>query len=134
MSPICQTRVVCPPGGAGNANRTMTPDVTSVPVLAPTGDLDLNTSRDLGSRLAEMAGDPAGDAVLDLTGLSFIDSVGLGVVLKAVNRFSRQGKRLLLVVPPEGNVARLLHFAGTRERVTIVESRDEALGLATAPR
>lgn len=113
----------------------MTPDATaSVPVLAPTGDLDLVTSRDLASRLAEMAGAPAGDAVLDLSGLNFMDSVGLGVVLKGVNRFSRQGKRLLLVVTPEGNVARLFDFAGTRERVTIVASRDEALGLATVPR
>ncbi len=106
----------------------------SVPVLAPTGDLDLSTSRDLGAQLAEKAGEPAGDAVLDLTGLSFIDSVGLGVVLKAVNRFSRQGKRLVLVVDPESNVARLFDFAGARERVTIVTTRDEALGLATTPR
>ena len=106
----------------------------SVPVLAPTGDLDLSTSRDLAAQLSEMAGAPAGDAVLDLTGLSFIDSVGIGVVLKAVNRFSRQGKRLLLVVEPETNVSRLFDFAGTRERVTIATSRDEALGLATTPR
>jgi anti-sigma B factor antagonist len=112
----------------------MTGDAADVPILAPTGDLDLNTSRDLGSRLAEMAGAPAGDAVLDLSGLSFIDSVGLGVVLKAVNRFSRQGKRLVLVVPDEGNIARLIDFSGARERVTIVASRDEAVGLALTPR
>ena len=112
----------------------MTPDDASVPVLAPTGDLDLHTSRDLSARLGEMAGAPAGDAVLDLTGLSFIDSVGLGVVLKAVNRFSRQGKRLVLVVPETGNVSRLIDFAGMRERVTIVTSRDEAIGLALTPR
>ena len=105
-----------------------------VPILAPTGDLDLHTSRDLGSRRAEMAGAPAGDAVLDLSGLSFIDSVGLGVVLKAVNRFSRQGKRLVLVVPDEGNIARLIDFSGARERVMIVSSRDEAVGLALTPR
>ena len=111
----------------------MTSDA-SVPVLAPTGDLDLHTSRDLSSRLAEMAGEPLGDAVLDLTGLSFIDSVGLGVVLKAVNRFSRQGKRLLLVVPEQGNVARLIEFAGVRERMTVVGSRDAAVDLALTPR
>ncbi len=105
-----------------------------VPVLAPTGDLDLHTSRDLGAQLAEMAGAPAGDAVLDLTGLSFIDSVGLGVVLKAVNRFSRQGKRLVLVVPDEGNIARLIDFSGARERVTIVSSRDEAVDEALTQR
>lgn len=113
----------------------MTSDAAAgVPVLAPTGDLDLHTSRDLGSRLSEMAGMPAGDGVLDLTGLRFVDSVGLGVVLKAVHRFSRQGKRLVLVVPDEGAIGRLIDFSGTRERVTIVASREEALGLARAPR
>lgn len=113
----------------------MLPDASaSVPVLAPTGDLDLHTARDLGSRLAEMAGEPAGDAVLDLTGLGFIDSTGIGVVLKAVNRFSRQGKQLVLVVPEEGNVARLFDFAGARERVRIVSTREQALALATTPR
>ena len=106
----------------------------SVPVLAPTGDLELSTSRDLAAQLAEKAGEPAGDAVLDLTGLAFVDSVGLGVVLKAVNRFSRQGKRLVLVVDPESNVGRLFDFAGARERVTMVTTRDEALDLATTPR
>lgn len=106
----------------------------SVPVLAPTGDLDLTTSRDLASRLGELAGVPAGDAVLDLSGVGFIDSIGLAVVLKGVNRFARQGKRLVLVVPAEGAVSRLFDLAGTRDRVTIVRSRDEALGLAAAER
>ena len=112
----------------------MAQDAAQVPVLAPVGDLDLHTSRDLGSRLAEMAGEPAGDAVLDLTALRFIDSTGLSVVLKAVSRFSRQGKRLVLVVPDEGNVARLFDFSGARERVTIVASRDAAIDLALTAR
>jgi anti-anti-sigma factor len=105
-----------------------------VPVLAPTGDLDLSTARELGARLAEMAGEPAGDAVLDLTGLSFIDSVGHGRRPEGGQPLLRQGKRLVLVVEDDGPVGRLFDFAGARERVTIVASRDEALGLATTPR
>lgn len=103
------------------------------PVLAPIGDLDLNTSRALGSRLAELAGTP-GDAVLDLSGVRFMDSVGLGVVLKAVSRFRRQGKQLHLVVPPDGNVARVLELSGTRAHVSASETRRDALDLAGAAR
>jgi anti-sigma B factor antagonist len=106
------------------------PDASAtVPVLAPTGDLDLATSRSLGTDLAELAGTP-GSAVLDLSGISFIDSVGLGVVLKATERFRRQGKQLHLVVPSESNVARLLHFAGVRDRVSLSDTREEALARA----
>jgi stage II sporulation protein AA (anti-sigma F factor antagonist) len=110
------------------------PDASATPpVLTATGALDLTTSRTLASQLGELAGTP-GDAVLDLSAVGFMDSIGLGVVLKAVNRFSRQGKQLHLVVPPEGNVARLLELSGTRGRVSAAETRDAALVLAGAER
>jgi len=103
------------------------------PVLAPTGDIDLATSRDLASRLAELAGEP-GDAVLDLSGVGFMDSVGLGVVLKAVQRYKRQDKVLVLVVPEEHNVHRLLELAGAVGRVTQEPTREQALARANARR
>jgi stage II sporulation protein AA (anti-sigma F factor antagonist) len=105
----------------------------NVPVVAPTGDLDLATSRDLASRLGELAGSP-GDAVLDLSAVNFMDSIGLGVVLKAVNRFRRQGKQLHVVVPPEGNVERLLQLSGTRSHVSALQTRDAALTRAGTQR
>ena len=105
----------------------------TVPVIAPTGDLDLGTARDLGTQLAELAGTP-GDAVLDLSQVGFMDSVGLGVVLKAVERYRRQGKQLVCVVPPEGTIARLLQFAGMSSRVAAFDTRDAALEHATRER
>jgi anti-sigma B factor antagonist len=101
-------------------------DGAAVPTLAPTGALDLATSRGLQTRLAELAGETGQDAILDLTGVSFIDSVGLGVVLKAASRFHRQGKRLLLVAAPEGAVRRIFDFAGVSDRLPVVETVDEA--------
>jgi anti-sigma B factor antagonist len=99
---------------------------TSVPTIAPKGALDLGTSRGLQTRLAELAGENGQEAILDLTGVSFIDSVGLGVVLKAASRFHRQGKRLLIVAAPEGAVRRILELAGVSDRLPVVESVDEA--------
>lgn len=95
------------------------------PVVAPTGALDLHTSRGLAARLHELAGDRTGDAIVDLTGVGFMDSVGLGVVLKAANRFSRQGKRLHVVAAP-GPVRRLFDFAGVGDRLSLVDSVDDA--------
>ena len=105
----------------------------TTPVVAPNGALDLVTSRGLSSALGELAGTP-GDAVLDLSDVSFMDSMGLGVVLKAANRFSRQGKQLHLVTPSGGNVARLLELTGMTGRVSAHETRDEALARAGTPR
>ena len=108
----------------------MPPEIdASVGLLAPAGDVDLVTARGLGSSLSELAGSP-GNAVLDLSDVGFMDSVGLSVVVKAANRFHRQGKRLVLVVPPEGAAARLLDAAGMRGRLVVAGDRDAALTLA----
>ncbi|HEV2814726.1 MAG TPA: STAS domain-containing protein [Solirubrobacteraceae bacterium] len=96
-----------------------------IPTIAPTGALDLATSRGLQTRLAELAGENGQEAILDLSGVSFIDSVGLGVVLKAASRFHRQGKRLLIVAPA-GPVHRIFEFAGVSDRLPVVGSVDEA--------
>lgn len=97
----------------------------AVPTIAPKGALDLASSRELQTRLAELAGENGTEAILDLSGVSFIDSVGLGVVLKASSRFHRQGKRLLIVAPG-GPVHRILEFAGVSDRLPVVDSVDEA--------
>jgi anti-anti-sigma factor len=107
------------------------PPETEVPVavLAPAGPLDLATSRELGASLSELAG-TAGNAVLDLSDVTLLDSVGVAVVLKAANRFHRQDKRLVLVAPPDGIVQRVLDMAGTRGRLSVCNDRDAALALA----
>ena len=98
---------------------------STVPTISPTGALDLASSRGLQSRLAELAGENGQEAILDLSAVSFIDSVGLGVVLKAASRFHRQGKRLLIVAP-EGPVHRILELAGVSDRLPVVASVDAA--------
>lgn len=104
-----------------------------IPVVEATGDIDLASSRGLASRLGELAG-AAGNAVLDLTRVGFMDSVGLAVVLKAVSRFRRQDKLLVIVVPAGHNVRRLLELTGTTGRIPVEETREAALARASAVR
>jgi anti-anti-sigma factor len=99
-----------------------------VPTIAPKGALDLGTSRELQVRLAELAGEGGLEAILDLSGVTFMDSIGLGVVLKAASRFHRQGKRLLIVAPA-GPVHRILEFAGVSDRLPVFDSVEDARAL-----
>src|SRR5690554_5002260 len=94
-----------------------------VPVLTPSGDIDLATSRELAAQLSELAGEPH-NAVLDLSQVRFMDSIGLGVVLKALTRFERQDKRLVLVVPPGGSIASLMRHAGIDQRFPHADTRE----------
>lgn len=67
------------------------------------GDLDLAVADVLREALdALVAKYPERDLVLDLAGVSFIDSSGLGVILGRHRRLQARGRRLLLagVGPP----------------------------------
>jgi anti-sigma B factor antagonist len=98
---------------------------TGTPTVAPQGDLDLTSARALASQMHDLAGETVPQVILDLSEVTFIDSVGLGVVLKAAHRFSRQDKRLVIVCPP-GPVLRLLEGSGVNDRLTVVDSADVA--------
>jgi anti-sigma B factor antagonist len=65
-------------------------------VVAPEGELDLATAPRLGAALVEAAGD--GDrVVLDLRRLTFVDSSGIGVILKFKRHFAVEGVRFGVV-------------------------------------
>ncbi len=53
------------------------------------GDLDLTTADDARSRLEAIVAGADGDVVLDLAGLGFIDSTGLGALVAVQNRASQ---------------------------------------------
>ena len=103
---------------------------SDVPVVALRGELDLVQARNLGTQLGELAGQPGTAAVLDLSDVTFMDSMSLGVVLKAAGRFRRQAKRFVVVAPP-GPVLRVLELSGVRERLALAETREEALAAAS---
>jgi anti-sigma B factor antagonist len=72
------------------------------------GEIDGQTSPQLGVALAA---DPAKALELDLSGVSFVDSSGLRVLIEAHQRAEQAGGRLTLVrVSP--TVARLLDISG----------------------
>lgn len=108
---------------------TSVTSVNEVPVVAPRGAIDLSTSRELASQLGELSGEQGVAMVLDLTQVTFMDSIGLGVILKAAGRFRRQEKRFLIVVP-QGAVHRLLELSGLSDRLQIFEDRDAAIAAA----
>ncbi len=62
------------------------------------GDLDASSSPRLRSALAEQL-EAGSDVVVDLSGLGFVDSSGLGVLVGALKRFGAGGHALSLRAP-----------------------------------
>jgi anti-sigma B factor antagonist len=67
-------------------------------VLAVAGDVDLYVAGELEDRLAEAADGGAKILVLDLSDVTFVDSMGLGVLVGGMKRLRSSGGELHLVV------------------------------------
>ena len=60
-------------------------------VVTPSGELDLSGARALSPVLADVAADGASRVVLDLRDLTFLDSSGIGTIVKFQRHFAVEG-------------------------------------------
>ena len=82
------------------------------------GEVDIDT---VGAMITELQAAEAGDAtsiVLDLSGVSFLDSTGVSAIVRGALRSRAQGDRLRVVTSPA--VDRVLDLCGLRGRLPIV--------------
>jgi anti-anti-sigma factor len=82
------------------------------------GELDLHNAHTLEAALREAEASGAGEIVLDLSALEFIDSTGLRTVVQASRR---AGRDRLGVVRGSGQVARLMEITVLDEIVRFVD-------------
>jgi stage II sporulation protein AA (anti-sigma F factor antagonist) len=78
-------------------------------VYAVAGDLDNASAVALSRRLASLAEGTVGDIVLDVSGVGFVDSVGLEALIRTHRALRDDGRRLVLR-DPTPPVARLLEL------------------------
>jgi len=75
------------------------------------GELDLAHAADLEGELLRVEGTDAKRIVVDLSGLTFIDSTGVRIMLQAQARSRADSNRLTLIRPP-ANVNRVFVICG----------------------
>ena len=100
--------------------------VDSADLIDVRGELDIASALGLAGPLTDIATDGDRHVVLDLTGLSFMDSTGMSVLLNARRRLTRQGRQLL-VVCPEGPVMRLFELTSLVDTLRVHPSKEAAL-------
>lgn len=93
-------------------------------VLTVSGELDVASSQALEHEL-EKLGDVA-TVIVDLRGLTFIDSTGLGVLVRAHQLAHEHGRRFGLV-RGNGQVNRLLSLTGLDTELLIADSTEQLL-------
>jgi anti-anti-sigma factor len=68
-------------------------------VVTLAGDIDMQTAAALRERLAELDAS-AGTVIVDLAGVEFLDSSGVGALVGAASALSATGGSLRLACPP----------------------------------
>ncbi len=93
--------------------------------LALRGELDLTGAPRIEEQIQSALLEGAGAYVLDLSGLTFMDSTGVNTLLRARSLLGREQRELVVVCPP-GPVRRVLDVIGIADVLAPFASRDEA--------
>lgn len=83
------------------------------------GEIDIYSAPDFKKNLYEAIADGRRDVVLDCSGLSYIDSMGLGILVGALKRVKEQGRNIV-IKKPVSNVRKLLRITGL-DKVFVIE-------------
>src|SRR3954451_5832690 len=95
-------------------------------VLTATGEVHVSTAPELAEQLNEALASGRRRIVLDFSGVEFIDSTGLSVLLNALRRLGRVDGALSLVCT-NPTVLRLFEITRLDSTFDIVSTREEAL-------
>jgi anti-anti-sigma factor len=95
-------------------------------VVVATGEIDLWSAPEVK---AALTADGAGDTgvVLDLRGVTFMDSSGLGLIVECNQRARKHGHRFAIAVGGASDVHRILEMSGLTKVLEFVDDPDAFL-------
>lgn len=94
----------------------------NVAVVSFFGEFDYAEMAAVEEELSAVEAHAPDTLLLDLTGLEFMDSSAVRVIVQADNRARAQGRRLALIIGT-GPPARVLSILGLMERLDVVADR-----------
>jgi anti-sigma B factor antagonist len=95
-------------------------------VLAVKGEVDVCTAPRLREKLVELASTGHQRVVVDLDGVDFLDSTGLGVLVGGLKRLRSHGGELALVCT-HGSILKVFEITGLTKVFSIFGSVDQAV-------
>jgi anti-sigma B factor antagonist len=102
-------------------------EVDGIPVVSATGEIDVATAPPLRDRLQALTTSGKSTVVVDLLGVSFLDSTALGVLVGALKRCREAGGDLPLVIA-EPRILKVFEITGLTGVFPIFEHVRDAVG------
>jgi len=103
-----------------------TREVDGATVVAVGGEIDVYTAPKLRDKITELVGDGAYHLVLDLRGVEFLDSTGLGVLVGGLKKVRAHDGSLRLVCTQE-RLLKIFRITGLAKVFDIHDSAEAAL-------
>lgn len=94
------------------------------PVVRLRGEIDLSNVEALYKVAEEAVTNHDAGLVVDLSGVTFLDSTGLRLVFRLARRLGDRQQSLRLVVPEGARIARVLDFAGVSTVAEVLRTYD----------
>lgn len=95
-------------------------------VVGVAGELDVYTAPVLEEALGDLVDEGKTDVVVDLTGVSFMDSTGLGLLIKAL-KWTREKDGTLAVVANTEKILKVFRITGLNGVIPLHETVAEAI-------
>ncbi len=96
-------------------------------VVAVKGEVDIATAPKLREKLVELASQGVHQVVVDLDGVEFLDSTGLGVLIGGMKRLRGHDGDLTLVCT-QPRILKVFEITGLNRAFAIHDSVDQAAG------
>ena len=97
-----------------------------ISVATLTGDIDLEATEEIAPEVLAAVNKPGG-LVLDLSGVTFLDSSGLRMIFGARRRLARRQRRLAVVLPRNERVRQVFALVDASETLELFWEPDDAL-------
>jgi anti-anti-sigma factor len=101
-----------------------------VPVARLHGEIDASNVDDIGARLRSLVSNRSTGLVVDLAGVSYVDSAGINLMFALGEEMRGHQQRLAMIVRDGSPIARMITLTGLDSAVPTRATLEEALGAA----
>lgn len=101
--------------------------IEGVPVAVVTGEVDIVNAGEIGGQLFAAAPNTAAGLIVDLSGVSYLDSRGVHLLFELANRLRMRHQGLHLVVPPRALIRRVLLLTHVDSVIPLHHDADTAV-------
>jgi anti-anti-sigma factor len=106
--------------------------VGQVVVARPEGEIDMSNAGEMGDALKRQVANEALGLVIDLTGVSYLDSAAIQIIFELREGLRTRGQLIRIVVVPGSPAADALRVSGVPAAIGIDETVAAALRTITA--